>query len=204
MNNMQVHVCVYVRMSDCVCVCVECVFMYVCGSVLRVYSFMCVGLCVHACVCAVCVFMHVVGVVFVCYVLMNVCVHECVVVFMNLCVCTHPPFVGILLLFQPPPQQTCDGGEAVAHPVDVSAAAPQDGSVSLRQAPHLQQQAVVQAVLHAAQQGHQVGQGAACLGLGGGGGWRQVNPCVIFGSLHNLVISPKIYTPLALANFEPW
>ena len=46
MNNMQVHVCVYVRMSDCVCVCVECVFMYVCGSVLRVYSFMCVGLCV--------------------------------------------------------------------------------------------------------------------------------------------------------------
>lgn len=62
-------------------------------------------------------------------------------------------------LLKAPPQQPGHGAEGVAHPVDVlPATATQQRRVAISQRSDLQQQRVVEAVLHAGQQGHQVDQ----------------------------------------------
>lgn len=68
-------------------------------------------------------------------------------------------------LLQSSPQQPGDSGEGVAHPVDVFAAAAQQRRVPVGQTSDLQQQRVVKAVLHAAQEGHQVDQRAVSMSL---------------------------------------
>lgn len=68
-------------------------------------------------------------------------------------------------LLQPPPQQSGDGSERIAHPVNVFPAASQDRWVTVSQSSDLQQQGVVKAVLHNAQEGHQVDQRAVSMSL---------------------------------------
>lgn len=81
-------------------------------------------------------------------------------------------------LLQPPAQQPGHGGERVAHPVDVLPAAPQQSRVTVGQGSDLQQQRVVEAVLHAAQEGHQVDERAVSVGLEKGGNEKMTNASV--------------------------
>lgn len=68
-------------------------------------------------------------------------------------------------LLQSSPKQSGYSCKRVAHPVDVFTTASQHGRVAVSQTSNLQQQGVVKAVLHGAQMGHQVKQGAVSVRL---------------------------------------